>query len=558
MLFRSNYGGRGGGGRGGWTITGVTAFDGSAGTANTGGGGGGGRYTVSGFAGGSGIVAVDYSPRVTALLANDGFTHIQGTPSSSKAVTIDAYNLLGNLTVFAPQGYEVATSASGTYASSVALTPSSGVVSTSVFVRITAANPMSTPTGSLTLSTSGLANTFVDLNAYRLIFTNVGTNNFTMPSHVTKVDLLVVGGGGGGGTDMGGGGGGGGVIYRQDYDVLPGTQYAAVVGAGGRGGPTGASPVQIGENGGNSVFGNGSATITALGGGAGASGHRGDNGGPAVSARTGGSGGGAAGAGGNRSGGVAAAGTPGQGFTGGNSAGDWYPGGGGGAGGSGGTAPANGGPGLLVPILGRDLYWGGGGGGSGYSGSGGNGGIGGGGGGAVGTTTGGAGLNNGQAGGGGGTGTWALTPGGHAGANTGGGGGGGGHWGAGTAGYGGSGIVVVSYAPMLFFANGLAAPFTHVANTPSTEQGLPITGVNMIGPATVTPSAGYEVSTTANGVYQSTPLSVVPVNGTLNTTVYVRIAAATAQASPAGVLTDRKSTRLNSSHEWISRMPSSA
>ncbi|NCV32724.1 MAG: LamG domain-containing protein, partial [Betaproteobacteria bacterium] len=89
----------------------------------------------------------------------------------------------------------------------------------------------------------------------------------------------------------------------------------------------------------------------------------------------------------------------------------------------------------------------------------------------------------------------------------------------------------------LFFANGLAAPFTHVANTPSAEQGLPITGVNLIGPTTVTPSAGYEVCTTANGTYQSAPLTVVPVNGTLNATIYVRIAAATAQASPAGVLT---------------------
>jgi hypothetical protein len=107
----------------------------------------------------------------------------------------------------------------------------------------------------------------------------------------------------------------------------------------------------------------------------------------------------------------------------------------------------------------------------------------------------------------------------------------------GTGGYGGSGIVVVNYAPMLFYANGLALPFTHVANTPSTEQGLPISGNNLIGEVKVTPSSGYEVCTTANGTYQSGTLSVVPTNGTLNTTVYVRIAAATAQSSPAGVLT---------------------
>ncbi|NDB96775.1 MAG: hypothetical protein EBZ78_11565, partial [Verrucomicrobia bacterium] len=272
----------------------------------------------------------------------------------------------------------------GTYASTLSLMPSSGVVTTTFYVRIAASTLASTPTGTLTLSTAGLVNTSVDLNAFRLVFTNVGTNRFTMPSHVTKVDLLVVGGGGGGGADMGGGGGGGGVIYRQDYDVLPGTQYSAVVGAGGRGAAPHPIPLEISaaQSGGNSVFGNGSATITALGGGRGGSGHRNDNGGTTIAAAVGGSGGGGAG---NtaRGGGPAAAGTAGQGFAGSSSAGDWYPGGGGGAGGAGSSNPANGGPGLLVPILGRDLYWGGGGGGSGYSVSGGNGGIGGGGGGAI-------------------------------------------------------------------------------------------------------------------------------------------------------------------------------
>jgi hypothetical protein len=191
---------------------------------------------VSGFAGGTGVVVVDYSPRITANLPTDGFYHTTGTPSDAKGITITAYNLMGNITVYAPTGYEVAATSGGSYASTLTLTPSSGVVSTTIFTRIAAAALSSNPTGTLTLSTSGLANTSVDLNVFRMVFTNIGNNNFTMPSHVSKVDLLVVGGGGGGGTDMGGGGGGGGVIYRQDYDVVAGTQYRAVVGAGGRGG----------------------------------------------------------------------------------------------------------------------------------------------------------------------------------------------------------------------------------------------------------------------------------------------------------------------------------
>ncbi|NDA10804.1 MAG: NUDIX hydrolase, partial [Verrucomicrobia bacterium] len=263
------YGGRGGGGNGGWSAnSGRGNYSGTAGTANTGGGGGGGADVGTGNTGGTGIVVVDYSPRVSAVLPTDGFYHLSGTASDAKGVNVTAYNLLGNITVFAPTGYEVSATSGGTYAATLNLTPSSGEVNTTFFVRIAASTLASTPTGTLTLSTAGLANSFVDLNAFRRVFTNVGTNNFTMPSHVTKVDLLVVGGGGGGGADMGGGGGGGGVIYRQDYDVLPGTQYAAVVGAGGRGAAPHPVPLEISaaQSGGNSVFGNGSATITAIGG----------------------------------------------------------------------------------------------------------------------------------------------------------------------------------------------------------------------------------------------------------------------------------------------------
>ena len=91
---------------------------------------------------------------------------------------------------------------------------------------------------------------------------------------------------------------------------------------------------------------------------------------------------------------------------------------------------------------------GGGGGGSAYSSSpGGAGGLGGGGAGAVGTTYGGAGLNNGANGNGGCNGCWANVPGSNAGANTGGGGGGGSHYNANNyGGSGGSGIVIVKYA----------------------------------------------------------------------------------------------------------------
>jgi hypothetical protein len=281
------------------------------------------------------------------------------------------------------------------------------------------------------------------------VCTSSGT--FT-PSFSGNIEVLVVAGGGGGGQDMGGGGGGGGVLTSTSYAVTAATGITVTVGAGGNGARARDVASERGGNGSNSVFG----SLTAIGGGGGASFH--DN--SSYPAGNGGSGGGASGGAqspsggsggaGGVGGGAAGTGTAGQGNNGSFGIWAWYPGGGGGAGAAGSTGPATGGAGILNIILGRDYYWGGGGGGSGYSGDGGNGGIGGGGGGAVGYTTGGAGLNPGEPGGGGRTGTWAHTPGGAGGQNTGGGGGGGAHYVYhNPGGNGGSGIVIIRYLKTL-------------------------------------------------------------------------------------------------------------
>ena len=277
---------------------------------------------------------------------------------------------------------------------------------------------------------------------------NTGPTPNTSSFISNSIQVLVVAGGGGGGSDMGGGGGGGGVIYNNSYTITSGSVINVTVGNGGSGAAAGVGQAR-GTNGNNSLFG----SLTAIGGGGGASCHDRST----SPAGDGGSGGGASGGGtlpsggqggGGYGGGIRGLGTLGQGNEGGTGLYAWYPGGGGGAGGAGSSGPniPNGGPGLLFSVM-SPYYFGGGGGGSAYSVSpGGNGGIGGGGGGAVGTTTGGAGLNNGSPGGGGSINSQTNTPGGNAGANTGGGGGGGSHYNSNNyGGNGGSGIVIVRY-----------------------------------------------------------------------------------------------------------------
>lgn len=261
------------------------------------------------------------------------------------------------------------------------------------------------------------------------------SGNFTVPTGVLAVNVLVVGGGGGGGCNGGGGGGGGGVIYMPNYAVTPGDVLGVTVGAGG--GVSCSNPST--GNGSPSVFNtnnlHGSA-VNAIGGGGGAS--------------RGGAGSGAAGGSGGGGGGdptyyVAGTGTAGQGNNGGsgynNSCGS-SGGGGGGAGGPGGNGNnyAGGGGGNGIVINGG-AYGGGGGGGNTCS---------------SGASHGGGGSGGVVGGGGFGGGTiYATAPGA---ANTGGGGGGGG--GNGTSpgnGTGGSGVVIVSYS--LSQTNDLSSDF---------------------------------------------------------------------------------------------------
>lgn len=89
--------------------------------------------------------------------------------------------------------------------------------------------------------------------------------SIVIPSGVSRMDILAVGGGGGGGAWVGGGGGGGGVNVALNTNVS-GT-ISVQIGAGGRGGTYTSSGVIAGTSGGATTFG----SITALGGGFGAS-----------------------------------------------------------------------------------------------------------------------------------------------------------------------------------------------------------------------------------------------------------------------------------------------
>ena len=123
-------------------------------------------------------------------------------------------------------------------------------------------------------------------------FTSSG--NWTAPTGVNAVEVLLVGGGGGSGGVGGGGGtgyatgaGGGGGVRKEWISVTPGTNYTITIGSGGTAGTTGPNN---GGSGGTTSFGN---LISVGGGGGGAAGNTNvAQGGAGSSAPTNGGGGG--------------------------------------------------------------------------------------------------------------------------------------------------------------------------------------------------------------------------------------------------------------------------
>jgi len=83
------------------------------------------------------------------------FSTTFGTASTAQSFTVSGSNLISNVSVTAPTGYEIATTAGGTYAASLWLTPSAGsLATTSVFVRLSA-TATGSPAGDLSVTSSG-------------------------------------------------------------------------------------------------------------------------------------------------------------------------------------------------------------------------------------------------------------------------------------------------------------------------------------------------------------------------------------------------------------------
>lgn len=133
-----------------WTYSGINIYDGVATNA----------AASPTFPIGTYSTAASTTPVITVGNAVSGLDYFEGNgPSEEKDFSVSGENLTADILVTAPTDFEVSLTSDGTYASSVSLTQTGGIVSTTpIYVRLVANKATNTYTGDIVVSSTGVAN----------------------------------------------------------------------------------------------------------------------------------------------------------------------------------------------------------------------------------------------------------------------------------------------------------------------------------------------------------------------------------------------------------------
>ena len=100
------------------------------------------------------VVPQSISASITTVGTLNNFSTCSGTASASQSFTVSGESLTANITVAAPTGFEVSTSASSGFGGSLTLSPSVGTVSiTTIYVRLSS-TATGSPTGNITCTST--------------------------------------------------------------------------------------------------------------------------------------------------------------------------------------------------------------------------------------------------------------------------------------------------------------------------------------------------------------------------------------------------------------------
>lgn len=113
-------------------------------------------------------ITVNPSPKITTSAAVGSISSCQGVASVSPQVerfNVNAYNLTGNITVKAPDDFDVSLNIASGYGKTVSLVQSAGYLNQDVYVRAAAASQPGIRNGNITLTTEGVGNIGVNVNS---------------------------------------------------------------------------------------------------------------------------------------------------------------------------------------------------------------------------------------------------------------------------------------------------------------------------------------------------------------------------------------------------------
>jgi hypothetical protein len=132
-------------------------------------------------------------PEISATpttLAN--FTQFVGSPSENKTISVQGFNLNGDINITAPTHFEISTNATTGFGTSVSLTPTSGSVSsTSIYIRLNRATA-GTASGNLELTSQDATTVNIALNGETIdadpdLLYYWHFNTLVTPSDVTEI-----------------------------------------------------------------------------------------------------------------------------------------------------------------------------------------------------------------------------------------------------------------------------------------------------------------------------------------------------------------------------------
>ncbi len=139
-----------------WTFSGINVFDGQ--TSNS--------TAATPFPSKSYTTTASSSPEISVGNAVTGLNYFFGNgPSTEKDFSVSGLNLTADIVITAPQDFEVSLTSGSGFGASVAISPSSGTVaSTMIYVRLQSGLSVNSYTGDVSLTSTGATNKTVTLS----------------------------------------------------------------------------------------------------------------------------------------------------------------------------------------------------------------------------------------------------------------------------------------------------------------------------------------------------------------------------------------------------------